>query len=92
MKTALTFLKNHWKRMSYSVSSFDGQHFCCNSRFIKTVLTLANKLGDVKSLCVLFMGDFIALDGEGCQCELAHWLYRHIPLDPDFFEISLTEE
>ena len=33
----------------------------------------------------------IALDGDGCQCELAAGFIVTIPLDPDFFEISLTE-
>ena len=71
MKTALTFLKNHWKRM--------------------TTLFVLSMVGTFAAFQVYKMGDFIALDGEGCQCELATGFTVTIPLDPDFFEISLTE-
>ena len=55
-------------------------------------MDLGKQVGRCEITCVLFMGDFIALDGEGCQCELATGFTVTIPLDPDFFEISLTEE
>tara|TARA_R100000005_G_scaffold72791_1_gene40113 strand:+ start:1261 stop:1536 length:276 start_codon:yes stop_codon:yes gene_type:complete len=91
MKTALTFLKNHWKRMTtLFVLSMVGTFAAL--QVYKNGIDLGKQVGRCEITCVLFMGDFIALDGEGCQCELATGFTVTIPLDPDFFEISLTEE
>ena len=57
----------------------------------KNGIDLGKQVGRCEITCALFMGDFIALDVEGCQCELASGFTVTIPLDPDFFEITLTE-
>tara|TARA_R100001082_G_C4219188_1_gene98457 strand:+ start:173 stop:445 length:273 start_codon:yes stop_codon:yes gene_type:complete len=90
MKTALNFLKNRWKRMATLLAlSIVGTFAAIQVN--KSGIEFGKQVGRCEITCALFMGDFIALDGEGCQCELASGFTVTIPLDPDFFEISLTE-
>ena len=91
MKTVLTFLKNHRKRMTtLFVLSMVGTFAAIQVH--KSAIEVGKHVGRCEITCALFMGDFVALDGDGCQCELAAGFIVTIPLDPDFFEISLTEE
>jgi len=91
MKTALTFLKNRWKRMTtLFVLSMVGTFAAIQVH--KNGIEFGKQIGRCEITCALFMGDFLALDDDGCQCELATGFVVTIPLEPDFFEISLTEE
>ena len=91
MKTALTFLKNHWKRMTTMfVLSLVGTFAAME--VYKNGIDLGKQVGRCEITCALFIGDFIALDDDGCQCELETGFTVTIPIDPDFFQNSLTEE
>ena len=54
----------------------------------KNGIEFGKKVGRCEIACALFMGDFVALDGDSCQCEMATGFLITIPIDPDFFEIS----
>ena len=91
MKTTLTFLKNRWKRMATllvlsMVSTFAAIQVHING------IDLGKQVGRCEVTCALFIGDFIALDDDGCQCELETGFTVTIPIDPDFFQNSFTEE
>ena len=70
MKTALTFFKNHWKRMA--------------------TLFVLSMVGTFAAIHV--HKDGIEFVNDGCQCELAAGFIVTVPIDPDYFENSLTEE
>ena len=91
MKTALTFLKSHWKRIAtLFVLSMVGTFAAMEVH--KDGIEVGKHVGRCEVTCALFMGDFVAYDDDGCQCELAHGFLITVPIDPDYFEISLTEE
>ena len=91
MKTALTFLKNRWKRITtLFVLSMVGTFAAMEVH--KNGIEVGKHVGRCEVTCALFMGDFVAYDDDGCQCELAHGFLITVPIDPDYFEISLTEE
>ena len=58
----------------------------------KDGIEIGKQVGRCQVTCAIFMGDFIALDNNGCQCELAAGFVVTVPIDPDYFENSLTEE
>ena len=71
MKTALTFLKNHWKRMATlfvlsAISTFAA------FQVHKSGFEVGKHVGRCEITCAIFMGDFIAYDDEGCQLSLIH--------------------
>jgi len=91
MKTALNFLKDHWKRMTTLFAlSLVGTFAAIQVH--KNGIEFGKKVGRCEVTCALFIGDFIALDDDGCQCELAAGFVVTVPIDPDYFENSLTEE
>ena len=91
MKTALTFFKNHWKRMTtLFVLSMVGTFAAIQVH--KSGIEVGKHVGRCEITCALFMGDFIAYDDEGCQCELAHGFIITVQINPNYFENSLTEE
>ena len=91
MKTALTFFKNYWKRMAplfvlSTVSTFAA------FQVHKNGVDLGKQVGRCEIACALFISDFIAIDDDGCQCEMAAGFIVTVPMNPDYFENSLTEE
>jgi hypothetical protein len=91
MKTALTFLKTYWKRMAIMFAlSLIGTYAALEVH--KDGIEIGKQVGRCQVTCAIFMGDFIALDNDGCQCELAAGFVVTVPIDPDYFENSLTEE
>ena len=52
----------------------------------KDGIEIGKQVGRCQITCAIFMGDFIALDNDGCQCELAAGFVVTVPIDPDYFE------
>ena len=52
----------------------------------KDGIEVGKKVGRCEMVCVIMQCDFVALDGDGCQCEFFDGFHFTIPVDPDYFE------
>jgi len=85
MNRLLNFVKTNWKRGALiAVLSALGTYAALEVH--KDGIEVGKQVGRCEMVCVIMNGDFIALDGDGCQCEFFDGFTFTIPVDPDYFE------
>ena len=85
MNRLLSFIKSNWKRGALiAVLSALGTYAALEVH--KDGIEVGKKVGRCEMVCVIMQGDFVALDGDGCQCEFFDGFHFTIPVDPDYFE------
>ena len=85
MNRLSSFIKSNWKRGALiAVLSALGTYAALEVH--KDGIEVGKKVGRCEMVCVIMQGDFVALDGDGCQCEFFDGFHFTIPVDPDYFE------